>query len=72
MRKRSVRVDESLKVSLLSDGTAEAEAYAGDQPDTFSARARTKARRANSASVAALCNRWATKWNEQNGRKTAY
>jgi hypothetical protein len=68
-RRRTISVDESLKILILPNGRAEAEAYCDDQPETFPSRARAKGRAARSREISDFCNRWASKWEEQNGIK---
>ncbi len=69
VRRRTISVDESLKIRILPNGRAEAEAYCDDQPETFPSRALAKGRAARSQDISDFCNRWALKWEEQNGIK---
>jgi hypothetical protein len=66
--RRSVRIDEYLKIGFNPNGGAWAEAPAGEKPDTFVSRALTKAGATSSTEIAALCKLWAKKWEAQNGR----
>jgi hypothetical protein len=68
-RRRTISVDDSLKIRILPNGRAEAEAYCDDQPETFPSRARAKGRAARSQDISDFCNRWALKWEGQNGIK---
>jgi hypothetical protein len=65
---KQISIDESLKISFLPDGRAEAEAFVDDRPSTFSSRARVKADETKSPDIVEFCNRWAQKWDEQNHR----
>ena len=64
--RRTIRVDESLKIGFLASGSAWAEAPAGERPQTFPFRARTKAKAAKSQGITEFCKRWAEKWEAQN------
>ena len=66
LARRTIFVDESLKIRILPHGRAEAEAYCDDQPETFSSRARAKGRRTRSQEISDICKCWALKWDEQN------
>jgi hypothetical protein len=66
--RRSVQVDEHLKIGFDPTGGAWAEAPAGEKPDTFTSRALKKAGATSSAEISELCKRWAEKWDVQNGR----
>jgi len=68
-RRRTISVDESLKIRILPNGVAEAEAYCDDQPETFPSRARVKGCATRSREISDFCNQWASKWEEQNGVK---
>src|ERR1017187_1281973 len=64
--RQSVRIDESLKIGFSPSGLACAAAPAGERPQTFSSRARAKAKATKSPSITEFCSRWATKWEAQN------
>ena len=66
--RRSVQVDEHLKIGFYPTGVAWAEASVGEDPETFIPRALEKAGAASSADISGLCKRWAERWNIQNGR----
>ena len=66
--RRSVQVDEHLKIGFDRAGEAWAEAAAGEKPDTFISRAMKKGDATSSAEISKLCKRWTEKWDFQNGR----
>jgi len=66
--RRSVQVDEHLKIGFDLVGVAWAEAPAGEKPATFISRALKKANATSSAEISGTCKRWAEKWDVRNGR----
>jgi hypothetical protein len=59
--RKSVQVDELLKIGFDRAGEAWAEAPAGAKPDTFMSRAMKRGDATSSAEISGLCKRWTEK-----------